>query len=115
MGATPPWTRVRHTLLGSQEFVDRLGGRLGLKAAERGPRDRPSHRARLRAAFPTRVVEDRSSRDERIRELRRAGRYSVAEIARHLGLHRATVFRISSTDPPAMQHRRGQVSKCRME
>lgn len=97
VGAGSPWTARRGALLGSEEFVERLAGRLELTAAEREfPRkERLVHREPLEALFPSAVTRDRSLRNHRIRELTRSGRYTAAEIGRHLDLHYSTVSRIA--------------------
>jgi putative transposase len=94
--AGSPWTARRGVLLGSEEFIERLAGRLDMKAAHREfPREeRLAHREPLDALFPPAVTTDRMRRNERIRELARSGPYTAAEVARHLGLHYSTVSRI---------------------
>jgi putative transposase len=94
--AGSPWTARRGVLLGSEEVIERLAGRLDMKAAHREfPREeRLAHREPLDALFPPAVTTDRVRRNDRIRELARSGQYTAAEVARHLGLHYSTVSRI---------------------
>ena len=101
VGAGSPWTARRGALVGSEEFVERLAGRLDLKAAElEFPRkERLAHRERLEALFPPAVARDRALRNDRIRELTGSGRYTAAEIGRHLALHYSTVSRIVAAKP----------------
>jgi REP element-mobilizing transposase RayT len=101
IGAGSPWTALRGALLGSEAFVERLAGRIDESAAEcEFPRkERLVHRGPLEALFPPVVTADRARRNERIRELSRSGRYTAAEIGRHLGLHYSTVSRIVARTP----------------
>ena len=75
-----------------------MGRHLEEKATQREipRRERLAHRMTLEELFPLRVVRDRELRNETIREARRRWGYSVADIARHLGLHYASVSRIAS-------------------
>ena len=101
VGARSPWTALRGALLGSEEFVESLAGRFDRKAAEREfPRkERLVHREPLEAHFPPAVTRDRALRNDRIRELTGSGRYTAAEIGRHLDLHYSTVSRIVAAKP----------------
>jgi len=101
VGAASPWTARRGALLGSEEFVERLSARLDPKAAEREfPRkERLVHREPLEAIFPPAVARDRALRNDRIREATGSGRYTAAEIGRHLDLHYSTVSRIVAAKP----------------
>jgi len=94
--AASPWSALRGGLIGSDEFVERLSGRLDQQArvGEFPRRERLAHREPLESLFPTAVISDRRARNDRIRELTRSGRYSAAEIGRHLELHYSTVSRI---------------------
>ena len=96
MGARSPWSGLRGPLLGSDEFVERLKGRLDRRASEgEFPREqRLAHREPLEALLPLAVPIDRAARNERIRELAWSGRYTAAEIGRRLGLHYSTISRI---------------------
>ena len=101
VGAGSPWIALRGVLLGSDEFVEGLAGRLERQAAEgEFPRkERLVHREPLEALFPSTVTMDRALRNDRIRELTGSGRYTAAEIGRHLDLHYSTVSRIVAAKP----------------
>ena len=105
VGRTPPWAGVRAGVLGSEDFVERHSGRIEERAEDREfpRRERLVHRQSLLAAFPPAVAGDRPRRNHRIRELVGTGRYTAAEISRHLGLHYSTVSRILArrVSPPA--------------
>ncbi|HEX9185872.1 MAG TPA: transposase [Vicinamibacteria bacterium] len=98
VGAPSPWSSLRGGLLGSDVFVERLAGRLERRAVEGEfpRRERLVHRETLNAAFPPPVLTDRTRRDERIRELAASGRFTAAEIGRHLGLHYSTISKIAA-------------------
>jgi REP element-mobilizing transposase RayT len=102
VGARSPWTGLRGALLGSDAFVDRLADRLDHAAVEgEFPRkERLVHRDALETVFPAAVVADRTLRNDRIRDLAASGRYTAAEISRHLGLHYSTVSRILARPAP---------------
>jgi REP element-mobilizing transposase RayT len=101
VGAGSPWIALRGVLLGSDEFVEGLAGRLERQAAEgEFPRkERLVHREPLEALFPSTVTMDRALRNDRIRELTGSGRHTAAEIGRHLDLHYSTVSRIVAAKP----------------
>jgi hypothetical protein len=101
--APSPWAALRGVVLGSDEFVERLAHRLEETAVqpEFSRKERLVHRESLETAFPPPVVADRSRRNARIRELTASGRYSAAEIGRHLGLHYSTVSRIVASRSPS--------------
>jgi putative transposase len=103
VGRDSPWGALRGAVLGSAEFAERLGGRLDSSAdeAEFPRRERLVHREPLAAHFPPEVTQARPVRNDRIRMLVRSGRYTAAEIGRHLGLHYSTVSRILGS--PAAQ------------
>jgi len=98
IGESAPWDELQGALLGSEGFARRVGRHLEEKATEREipRRERLAHRKTLEELFPHRVVGDRALRNETIREARRRWGYCVADIARHLGLHYASVSRIAS-------------------
>jgi REP element-mobilizing transposase RayT len=96
IGLDPPWSSLRGVLLGSDEFVARLASRVDPRAVEREiPRaQRLGSRPPLEVLFAPSVRSDRRLRNQRICELTRSGRFSAAEVSRHLGLHYSTVSRI---------------------
>jgi putative transposase len=97
-GAPSPWAGLRGALLGSDEFVERLAGRLDRKASESElPRgQRLAHREPLDALLSLAAPWDRATRSARVRELVWSGRYTAAEIGRHLGLHYSTISKIAA-------------------
>jgi REP element-mobilizing transposase RayT len=94
--AASPWLALRGVVLGSDEFVELLAGRIERRALEPEfvKTERTVHRESLEAAFPAALIADRGCRNGRVRELVASGRYTAAEIGRHLGLHYSTVSRI---------------------
>jgi REP element-mobilizing transposase RayT len=96
VGQEGPWRGLRGGVLGPDGFVERLGGRLDEASGEvEFPRrERLAHREPLEAHFPPGAGEARPARNDRIRALVQSGRYTAAEISRHLGLHYSTVSRI---------------------
>jgi len=101
LAARSPWSELRGVVLGSDEFVERLAHRISEKALEPefSRTERLVHRESLDAAFPAALLADRASRNARIRDLAGSGRYTAAEIGRHLGLHYSTVSRILADEP----------------
>lgn len=97
IGMSSPWSEVRGSLLGSEAFAQSVGHHVEEKAAQTEfPRlERVAHHEPLGRLFPPRVVQSRTLRDGRIREVSRTHRYSLSDIARHLGLHRSTVSKIA--------------------
>ena len=88
---------LRGVVLGSDEFVERLAGRIEKRALEPdfSKRERRPIASRSTPLFPPTLIADRARRNARIRELTASGRYTAAEIGRHLGLHYSTVSRIA--------------------
>jgi hypothetical protein len=98
IGMSSPWSGVRGLLLGSEAFAQSVGQHVEKKAAqtEFPRRERVAHHESLARLFPPQVAQDRLLRDGRIRQVSRTHRYSLSDIARHLGLHRSTVSKIAS-------------------
>jgi hypothetical protein len=101
VGQGSPWAGVRGGVLGSDLFLGRHAGRIEQRAGESEfpRRERLVHRETVAAFFPPTVAADPGLRNVRIRELVASGRYSAAEIGRHLGLHYSTVSRIMAARP----------------
>jgi len=101
VGRHSPWASARGAVLGSDAFVERLAGRIDHRAGETEfPREeRLVHREGIEAHFPPAVRSDRALRNRRIRELTESGRFTVAEVGRHLGLHYSTISRIRTRAP----------------
>jgi REP element-mobilizing transposase RayT len=98
VGAVSPWSALRGSLLGSEAFIERVGVHVGAKAQEREipRRQRLVRRQRLDELFPPQAAENLELRNRRIRQASRECGYSLAEIARHLGVHYSTVSRVSA-------------------
>ena len=98
LGAGSPWGKLRGPLLGSDQFRRRMCQHLGEGAAQREVprRERLVWREPLEKLFPPQVIQDRTLRNEQIREARRRRGYTLTELARHLGLHYGTVSRIAT-------------------
>jgi len=99
-GQASPWTGLRGAVLGSDGFIERLAGRIDHRAGEiEFPRpERLVHREPIEVFFPPAVKANRPLRNHRIRALVASGRYTVAEVGRHLGLHYSTVSRIGARE-----------------
>jgi REP element-mobilizing transposase RayT len=100
VGRASPWAGLRGVVLGSDRFIERLAGRIEPRSAEpefRRP-ERLVHREPLDTFFPPTVTANLRLRNQRIRELVESGRYTVAELGRHLGLHYSTVSRIGTRE-----------------
>ena len=99
-GQASPWTGLRGAVLGSDGFIERLAGRIDHRAGEiEFPRpERLVHREPIEVFFPPAVKANRPLRNHRIRTLVASGRYTVAEVGRHLGLHYSTISRISARE-----------------
>jgi REP element-mobilizing transposase RayT len=99
IGLSSPCVKTRGSLLGSEGFASRVGQRVKVKATQPGipRRERVIHREPQERLFTPRILRNRKLRDGRIREVGRARAHTLAEIARHLKLHKATVGRIART------------------
>jgi hypothetical protein len=88
IGAPAPWSALQgQVFLGSQQFVERMA------------RERPV----MATLFSPDVVADRARRNSAIREAHQSHGYSLAGIARHLGLHYSTVSRIANAADALIQ------------
>ncbi len=103
VGQASPWSRLRGGILGSDGFIERFADHIDHRAGEiEFPRpERLVHREPIGTFFPQEVTASRPLRNHRIRELVASGRYTVAEVGRHLGLHYSTVSRIGTGRPGA--------------
>lgn len=101
MGQASPWSRLRGGVLGSDGFIERFADHIDHRAGEiEFPRpERLVHREPIVTFFPPEVTASLPLRNHRIRELVASGRYTVAEVGRHLGLHYSTVSRIGTREP----------------
>jgi len=96
--ASSPWAELRgQILLGTQAFVEEMAPRLGLlEGVKDVPRaQRLAARPELAALLDSSQQADAASRNRAIVDAHLAHGYTLAEIARHLGLHYSTVSRIA--------------------
>lgn len=102
-----PWRDLRgQMLLGTETFVQALAPRIGaMQGRVEAPRgQRHVHRPSLASLLPGDDGQPRAQRDVAIGDAHHRHAYSFSEIARHIGLHYATVSRIARR-----QGERGQV------
>lgn len=94
-----PWRHLRgQVLLGTESFVRALTTKLAtVRDLSETPRSqRLAHRPALERLLSAAVGQSRAERDTAIREAHVRHAYTYAEIARHVGLHYATVSRIAN-------------------
>jgi REP element-mobilizing transposase RayT len=104
VNAPAPWCALQgQAFLGSQSFVERMARPPASVSTEIPRGDRLAGRPALASLFPSDVVTDRDRRNAAIREAHRAHGYSLAEIARYLGLHYSTVSRVANTSDASIQ------------
>jgi REP element-mobilizing transposase RayT len=94
-----PWSALRGTVLGSEEFAARVGEGLEehLDQGEISRRERFPGREPLEELFRPQGGLRRADRNERIRKAIRTHGYTASEIGRHLGLHYSTIGKIIAT------------------
>lgn len=98
VGVAGPWSALRgQVLLGTELFATRLQALLSRRAvsAEVPRPDRLAGRPTLAALLPDGEAPSRLLRNAAIQDAHAAHGYTLAEIARHTGLHYSTVFRIT--------------------
>ena len=96
-GLPSPWPALKgQVMLGSQAFIEQIRPWLEQKAdLKEIPRaQRLLHRPNLKKVFANATLRGKSLRDEAIREAHQAHGYSMADIARHAGLHYSTVSKV---------------------
>ena len=94
-----PWHNLRgQVLLGTEPFVQALAPRLAaVQDMTETPRaQRFAHRPALPSLLPGADGHSRAQRDAAIRDAHISHAYTLAQIARHVGLHYATVSRIAN-------------------
>lgn len=99
LDGAPPWRGLRgQLLLGSESFVQVLSPRIAevRESAEVPRSQRLAHRPRLAKLLPASNRWNRAQRNAAILDSHIRHSYTLAEIARHLGLHYATVSRIAN-------------------
>jgi putative transposase len=100
IGAESPWPSVRgQVFLGSDQFAEKLRSAINGRAisAEVPRSARLASRPRLDVLLPPERLADPGERNKAIYEAYRLHRYTLAELARHTGLHYSTVSRIAAT------------------
>jgi REP element-mobilizing transposase RayT len=101
-----PWSALRGQIyLGSEQFAQRMGAAINpstLSIEIRRP-ERFAGRPALASLLTPAVVQDRRRRNAAIVEAHTAYGYSLAEIARHLGLHYSTVSRVARAADASIQ------------
>jgi REP element-mobilizing transposase RayT len=103
LGLVAPWSALRgQVLLGSELFTERLRALLEARpiSAEVPRKARLAARPALEALLPSSESPDRERRNAAIADAYLKHGYTLAEIARHLGLHYSTVSRIAQASTP---------------
>ncbi len=103
IGLAAPWSALRgQVLLGTEPFVKGMRARLtdGRLSREVPRAERFASRPTLPTLLPADAVVDRARRDAAIADAYTTHGYTLAEIARHLGLHYSTVSRIAQRSMP---------------
>lgn len=103
LGTERPWEALRGQILGSEPFAQRTLPQTSAStvSSEIPRRDRWAGRPELASLLAPETVEDRGQRNAAIVQAHRVHGYSLAEVARHLGLHYSTVSRVvQAADAP---------------
>jgi DNA-directed RNA polymerase specialized sigma24 family protein len=92
-------------VLGSEQFAQRTLPQTSpaTVSSEIPRRDRFAGRPQLASLLAPETVRDRGQRNAAIVQAHRVHGYSLAEIARHLGLHYSTISRVAQTDDASIQ------------
>jgi len=101
-GLASPWSALRgQVLLGSDSFAERIRSLLARRPVSREvPRaDRLAARPALEVLLPA-THSDLPRRNAAILDAHATYGYTLAEIARHTGLHYSTVFRVAQAAMP---------------
>ena len=104
LSADPPWTALQgQVFLGSPQFAERMSQALAPTTVSHEIRrgDRLAGRPTLARLLPG--TADRDQRNAAIIEAHTVHGYSLAEIARYLGLHYSTVSRIANAADAPIQ------------
>jgi putative transposase len=106
VNAPAPWSALQgQVFLGSEQFAERMVCELepARVSTEVCRADRLAGRPSLAGLFPPEITDDRNRRNGAIMEAHAVHGYSLAEIARHLGLHYSTVSRIANAADAPIQ------------
>jgi len=106
VNAPAPWSALHgQVFLGSRQFAERTARALQPASVSREvPRaERFAGRPTLASLFPPDLAADREQRNVAIRDAHGRHGYSLAEIARYLGLHYSTVSRVANAADAAIQ------------
>src|SRR3954447_17861705 len=106
LGVGAPWSALRgQVFLGSEQFVERMARVLAPFAVSREiPRpSRLAARPGLGCLFASSISQHLGRRNAAIVEAHRVHGYSLAEIARYLGLHYSTVSRVAQAGDAPIQ------------
>jgi len=106
IGTPAPWTALQgQVFLGSPQFAERIVRARAPAAVSSEVRraERFAGRPALPTLFAADLIADRDHRNAAIRDAHRDHGYSLAEIARYLGLHYSTVSRIANAPDAAIQ------------
>jgi hypothetical protein len=96
IGAARPWPALRGHILGSEQFAQRMLPEVTPAVSSEVPRrERLAARPQLASLLARDMTRDREQRNASIVLAHRVHGYSLAEIARHLGLHYSTVSRVA--------------------
>lgn len=104
LGAARPWSTLRGHILGSEQFAQRMLPQAKPAVSSEIPRrERLAARPPLAALLPPETAGNREQRNAAIVTAHRVHGYSLAEIARHLGLHYSTVSRVAQASDASIQ------------
>ena len=105
LGAARPWRALRGQILGSEQFAKRMlpEAKAPAQWSEVPRRERFASRPELVSLFAPETVRDRGRRNAAIVRAHTLHGYSLADIARHLGLHYSTVSRVAQAADASIQ------------
>jgi putative transposase len=106
VNAPAPWSALQgQVFLGSEQFAERMVRALepAKLSTEVSRADRLAGRPSLGLLFPPGIADDRRRRNVAIMEAHAVHGHSLADIARHLGLHYSTVSRIANAADASIQ------------
>jgi hypothetical protein len=113
MDLRSPWEELKaQCILGSKAFLEKIAPIVKDKSTiTEIPREqRYANRAALEELFPNREFKSKEERNSAIRMAYFENGYSMAEIARHVGLHYTTISKTTNANTCRFQHRNPIVS-----